>query len=140
MSCIGKSIVGRDPGRSGAGRGRSSFDPHNGPHKRDFIFEVVVVSLSFSLKQKYYSFSLFYIKIHNLLNIILAISLLFKEKEKTGEFLPDFPTKIYGFSVLKTNSINIHSKVSNLVLIENLTICLTQLQHFVENQFKLLGT
>ena len=92
-----------------------------------FYFEVVVVSLSFSLKQKYYSFSLFYIKIHNLSNIILAISLLFKEKEKTGGFLPHFPTKLYGFSVLKTNSINIHSKVSNLVLIENLTICLTQL-------------
>jgi len=105
-----------------------------------FIFEVVVVSMSFSLKQKYYSFSLFYIKIHNLSNIISAISLLFKEKEKTGEFLPDFPTKLYGFSVLKTNSINIHSKVSNLVLIENLTICLTKLQHFVESQFKLLGT
>ena len=72
--------------------------------------------------------------------LIISFFLLFKEKEKTGEFLPDFPTKIYGFSVLKTNSINIHSKVSNLVLIENLTICLTQLQHFVESQFKLLGT
>ena len=127
MSCIGKSIVGRDPGRSGAGR-KVFFRSAQRSAQTGFYFEVVVVSMSFSLKQKYYSFSLFYLKIHNLLNIILAISLLFKEKEKTGSFLPYFLTKLNGFSVLKTNSINIHSKVSNLVLIENLTICLTQLR------------